>query len=136
MKKTIIFGTLLLSGCAGMEQLDSGLNAFKGRTSGEIFQVLGYPDRQQTFDNITVYTWHRTVSGVSMYSVPQTVYGRTDKKRFSATVTETQYVPVNYSCRIQIGAGHTGIIKNYSWDGDMNGCDIYIRRLNAWRSSR
>lgn len=132
MRKAILSGVLVLTGCATFGQMDEGLNALKGKDKSVAFEALGYPTQEQQFDDTKVYTWANKTNGVAMYSTPQTTFGTVGNTSFYGTTTETGYVPVEYACKIQIATDMKGTIKNYNYDGNMGGCEGYIRRLNNY----
>ena len=132
MKKAILAGVILLSGCATFGQMDDGLNSLIGKDKNVAFQILGYPAQEQKFDDTNVYTWSNKTNTVAMYSTPQTTFGTVGNTSFYGTTTETGYLPVEYACKIQFATDIKGIIKNYNYDGNMGGCENYIRRLNAY----
>lgn len=132
MKKKILVVTLFLTGCATFGQMDEGLNSLIGKDKNIAFQALGYPSQEQTFDDTNVYTWTNSTTGVAMYSSPQTTYGTVGNTSFYGTTTQTNYLPVEYSCKIQVATDKEGKIKNYNYSGNMGGCESYIYRLNSY----
>lgn len=121
-----------LTGCVTFGQMDSGLNSLIGKDKSVAFQVLGYPSQVQEFDEDKVYTWVSSSSGVALYSTPQTTYGTVGTTSFYGTTTQTNVIPVEYSCKIQMATGGNGVIKSYTYDGNMGGCETYIHRLNNY----
>ncbi|MGK0799976.1 hypothetical protein ACRE5N_03335 [Klebsiella pneumoniae] len=132
MRKMLLIFTLLLSGCVTFTQMNDGLNALKGKDKKIAFEVLGYPSQEQNFDDTKVYTWVNSVNDIAALSSPQITTGTFGNKSFNATTLQTDYVPVTYSCKIQIATDTSGIIKNYNYDGNMGGCESYIHRLNNY----
>lgn len=134
MKKyrALLIFTCSLSGCATFGQMDDGLNSLIGKDKSIAFQALGYPSQEQNFDSTKVYTWTNSTTGVALYSTPQTTYGTIGTTQFYGTTTQTNAIPVEYSCKIQIATNAKGIIENYNYDGNMGGCEGYIRRLNSY----
>ncbi|HFZ1920620.1 TPA: hypothetical protein ACIJX2_000037 [Serratia marcescens] len=126
---------LTLCGCATFGQMDEGLNKLIGKDKKIAFQALGYPTQSQEFDGDQVYTWANTSSGVALYSTPQTTYGTVGTTSFYGTTTQTNAIPVEYNCKIQIVTDANSVIKNYNYDGNMGGCEGYIRRLNSYFSN-
>lgn len=131
--KKLIFPALFffLNGCAMTDYMDSGLRALSGKKIDTAFNVLGYPENKQVFDGTTVYTWHKRLNTLRNYTTPQDTYGTIGKETFRVTVTETQYVPVTVSCKVQIAVDKRGYIKNYSYDDD-GACDTYSLRLEKY----
>lgn len=132
MRKIAVISAVLLSGCATFGQMDDGLEALKGKNKDEAFEALGYPDREQTFDDTKVYTWQNTTNDTAILSSPRLTTGTVGNTSFNASTMQTDYVPVTYSCKIQISTSSVGIIKNYSYEGSMGGCESYIHRLNRY----
>ncbi|WP_232037694.1 hypothetical protein [Serratia rubidaea] len=131
-RSLILATTLLLTGCVTFGQMDNGLDSLVGKNKDVAFRVLGYPGQVQDFDGDKVYTWANSTSGVAMYSAPQTTYGNVGGTSFYGTTTQTNAVPVEYSCKIQIITGGDGVIKDYNYDGSIGGCESYIHRLNNY----
>lgn len=132
MRKLVLTSLLLLSGCATFGQMNDGLNALKGKDKTIAFEALGYPNQEQTFDDTKVYTWANSVNDVAALTSPQLTTGTVGSTSFSASTMQTDYVPVTYSCKIQIATDMSGIVKNYNYDGNMGGCEPYIHRLNNY----
>ncbi|MBA5203093.1 hypothetical protein H2Y57_05250 [Pectobacterium aroidearum] len=112
--------------------MDSGLNSLVGKDKSQAFRALGYPDQERQFGDETVYVWANSSTGVALYSSPQTTYGTVGKTQFYSTTTQTNAIPVEYACKIQVATNSKGIITNYNYDGNMGGCEGYIRRLNSY----
>lgn len=132
MKKIILITVVFLAGCVTFGQMNDGLNKLQGKDKTVAFEALGYPSQQQTFDDTTVYTWSNAVNDVAALSSPQLTTGAIGSTTFNATTIQTDYVPVTYTCKIQIATDKTGKIKNYNYDGNMGGCETYIHRLNNY----
>lgn len=135
MKKWMLAGVVVLTGCVSFQQMDEGLGKLVGQDKSVAFNILGYPDSQQTFDDTKVYTWVATSSGAEPYTAPQTTYGSIDGKSFQSTTTQTAFVPVTYTCKVQISTDAKGIIKQYKYnssDPSVMGCMPYIRSLNNY----
>jgi hypothetical protein len=45
------------------------------------------------------------------------------------TTTNTNFVPANFNCAIQLATNADGTIKSYQWSGNMGGCAPYSRAL-------
>ncbi|MGX8940139.1 hypothetical protein ACWWJF_05585 [Symbiopectobacterium sp. Eva_TO] len=112
--------------------MDDGLNRLVGKNKEVAFDVLGYPNQEQKFDDVKVYSWISSSTGFAVYSTPQTTYGTVGNTSFYGTTTQTSAIPVEYNCKIQVATDINGIIKKYNYEGNMGGCETYIQRLNNY----
>lgn len=135
MKKWVLACVLVVTGCVSFQELDEGLRGLVGQDKTVAFKILGYPDNQQTFDDTKVYTWVTNSTGAEPYVSPQTTSGTVNGKPFEATTAQTTFVPVSYSCKIQISTDRKGVIKDYKYtstDPSVMGCMNYIKSLNNY----
>jgi hypothetical protein len=132
-KVTIATATLLtaLVGCATFGQLEEGLNALVGRSESEAFSAFGYPNGKQEFGADTVYVWGRSQNTTMFLPQTQTTTGYVGTTPVYGTTTSTQAIPMNFNCTIKIIV-NSGRIKTWEYDGNMGGCESYIKRLNAY----
>jgi hypothetical protein len=134
MKKSIcaIGSAVLVSGCATFGQLESGLSGLMGRNEREAFAALGYPNTKQEFGGDTVYVWGRSTGGVMFIPQTTTYTGNVGRTPVYGTATSSQMVPVNYNCTIKLVASSSGTLKSWEYDGNIGGCEGYIKRLKAY----
>lgn len=133
MKKIIylLFLSILVNGCATFGEMEEGLDALKGKEPRVAFDVLGYPSGKQQFGSDTVYFWTVNESGVVLLPQTSDVYATVGNKPVYGTVTSTQAVPVHHNCHIKLIADPSDRITKWEYEGNMGGCERYIRRLKA-----
>lgn len=134
MKKTILAlgAVALVAGCATFGQLEEGLNALVGRKDSEAFAALGYPNSKQEYGSDVVYVWGRSVGGVMFTPQTTNFNGTVGMSPVYGTATTNQMVPVSYNCTIKLAVGEDRVIKHWEFDGNLGGCEGYIRRLNDY----
>jgi hypothetical protein len=134
MKKITFVAAMLLTavaGCTTFSQLEDGLNALVGRSESEAFNAFGYPNGQQVFGADTVYVWGRSRNTTMFLPQTKTTTGYVGTTPVYGTTTSTQAIPMNFNCTIKVIV-NSGIIKTWEYDGNMGGCESYIKRLNAY----
>jgi hypothetical protein len=133
MHKLVLFFLIgALSGCVSFRQMDRGLNALNGQPINTAFSVIGYPAGKQTFGSDVVYYWGR--SSTEVMFMPQTVntYGSVGSTPYYGSTMHNQAIPVNYTCDLKIITDENGIIKTWEYDGNIGGCERYIRQLDTY----
>ncbi|WP_027052802.1 hypothetical protein [Mesorhizobium erdmanii] len=117
----------IAAGCQTFENIDAGLSSLRGRPYQAAFDVLGFPDAENTIDNKRVFTWGSRNTG--SYTVPtfnsSTAYvnGQPIYVQSQGTATETY----DYHCRIDVIVGQSGLIEHTKYDGNIGGCERYAR---------
>lgn len=138
MKKALCAAAVAaLAGCATFDDMQSGLAKFAGHPQAELFSVIGYPDGKLDIGGgETVFIW-RSASTQTMF-MPQTanVAGSVGLKPVYGSVSYTEAVPMHFACEIKVGVNPDGTIRNWSFQGNLGGCEPYIRRLNSYWKAR
>lgn len=115
------------AGCQTFENMDAGLSSLRGQPYQAAFDVLGFPDAENTIDGKRVFTWGTRNAG--SYTVPtfnsSTAYvsGQPVYVQSQGTATETY----DYHCKIDVIVGGSGVIEHTKYDGNIGGCERYAR---------
>lgn len=130
-------GALLLGGCATWGQFDKGMNALQGRPLDDAINVFGMPSGERTISGRRYIQWGRSSSGFVPVTTPSTTYGNVNVGRaygnYSSTTYSTSYVPVNYNCSVTMEVDENDRIMRGQYEGNLGGCEGYIKRLNRFR---
>jgi len=121
---------LSLGGCVS-QNMDAGLQGLVGQDIHAAIARLGYPNSQRSVASDTVYTWSVSQTVTLPMTTGNPVFVTVGGVPASGLATSTSYVPVNYNCMIDLGAGANGIVKNYHWTGNIGGCSHYADALKA-----
>jgi hypothetical protein len=136
LKRLIACGALVLplSACV-FQNMDKGLAGLEGKNIDQAVAELGYPDSQGSIMGNTVYVWGTSNS----FSMPVTTYNTTTgyvgTVPYSATTSNTNYVPENFNCVIRIATSPDGTIIHTEWQGNVGGCMHYSTALKQNENS-
>lgn len=117
----------ILAGCQTFENMDAGLSSLRGQPYQAAFDILGFPDAENTIAGKRVFTWGSRNAG--SYTVPtfnsSTAYvnGNPIYVQTQGTATETY----DYYCKIDVIVGSSGLIEQSKYDGNIGGCERYGR---------
>jgi len=128
--------TLNISGCATFSQMEAGLDTLMGKNEKEAFSVLGYPSGKQIYGEDTVYIWEVSNTGTLLLPQTSTTYGNIGTIPVYGTTTYNQVVPINNRCVIKIAADTDGTLKHWEYQGNMGGCNSFIKRLDSYNKIR
>lgn len=123
----------LLAGCATWGQMDQGLTALHGKNIQAAVYKLGYPSGETAVAGMKFVTWSSSASSVMF--MPQTstsygnVYGPRGTYTYNQVSTGTMAVPMNGACTITLRVNEDNIIVGHQYDGNMLGCERYIKAL-------
>lgn len=127
------FMLVVLAGCQTFENMEAGLGSLRGQPYQAAFDVLGFPDAENTIAGKRVFTWGSRNSG--SYTVPtfnsNTAYVNGTPIYVQTQGSRTEYY--DYHCRIDIIVGSGGLIEHYKFDGNIGGCEKYSRALTPKR---
>ncbi len=126
--------TTFLTGCVSMQQLDHKLSLLLDQKKTVAFSALGYPTYTQQFDDITVYIWQIKSQGVVVVPTASTHLATFNDRIYHGYYNENTPIAITYSCQIKIGVDKNHIINHYEYSGDINGCQLYMERLNRYFS--
>ncbi len=114
---TIAAAVLVLSACSGMktdEILKNGSNIdiVRHKLGLPLQGIVDLPNGNK------MWTFGSSSSGALPMTTPSTgtVYGAYGMTTYNTT--STTWVPVNYSCTVQIEATASGYIRNWQWRGN------------------
>jgi hypothetical protein len=106
--------------------LREDLNALVGKNIREAIDRLGYPDSQAVVLDDMVYTWRHTMTvdrpRVVTSSTSATTWGTFASVDTTANTTSVSRESVTLECRIRVGTGQTGTVKNYELEGPAAAC--------------
>ena len=125
----------IVSGCATFGQMNDGLNALKGQPEQESFAILGYPDGKQEFSGRTIYIWSTHNQSTYLAYNPSTTSGNIGGIPFSATTNTYSTETIEGECKIKMIV-NDGIVEGWEYEGNIAGCEWYIKRLNDYTKSR
>jgi hypothetical protein len=133
--KRLIFVVLLivpLASCVS-SRLNDGLQSLVGKNIQAAVARLGYPDGQRTMLGDTIYIWHTSQNVSLPVTTTSTTTGTVGTAPIYGSTTNTQWVPENFNCIVQIATDRNGTIKSYQWSGNMGGCERYASAFgSAW----
>jgi len=127
----------LLAGCATWGQMDSGLQSLHGQPLQAAVSKLGFPTGEARVAGMRLVSWSTSSSGVMM--MPQTstsygnVYGPGGVASYSQTTTGAMAIPMHGQCTITLQVDGADVIRAHQYDGNMLGCERYIKALNKGR---
>jgi hypothetical protein len=123
-----IAATVGLTGCVG-DHMNDGLQSLVGQDIHVAVARLGYPDGQRTMLGDTIYIWSSNHSAVLPLTTTNTTTGNVGGVPVYGTQTNTNFVPMNFACTIQIATDKSGRITTWQWSGNMGGCQPYANAL-------
>ena len=131
MRRLIFISLLLISGCATFGQFDKNLPELIGNHIEEVNYIWGIPDGTYPLGNNIVYIW--STNQDFNISLPQqtNVSGFVGTTPVWGTATTYQSVPVNSTCTIKLMT-ENGYIKDYTYSGNLYGCEWYINQLKKY----
>ncbi|MCT9114719.1 hypothetical protein N6G02_01110 [Cupriavidus gilardii] len=116
------------------------MSALVGEPLDTAIQVLGMPSGEQTIAGRRYIQWGRSSSGFVPISNTTTSYGSFNTAynfgTYSKTTTGTSYLPVSYNCTVTVAVDSGEHIRQTQYEGNLGGCEPYIKRLNAYRKAR
>ena len=121
----VLATTVLVGGCATVEQFREDMNRFVGLPIARAQEVFGYQFAVRELDGgERAYSWTQVESGVSpAYETPTTVHTfRTEDSKHVTIMPGTYYPPQAYSsvCEFTFVADPAGIIQR--WHAQGEGC--------------
>lgn len=125
--RALMLGVIAVAGCA-VNQLNTRLPSFVGHHVNELVAAWGYPTDAGQFMNDVVFIWDSSQSGVMALPQSATTRALIGTTPLTATTSGLAFVPVTYSCRIQVGTDARGLIKTFHVEGD-EGCQRYASAL-------
>lgn len=119
---------VLLSSCA-LQTLEKGLPYLVGEPIESAINVLGLPNVKTEMAGYTIYEWGNQHSATIPLMQANTSYTSgtvgTTPVYGSTTSYTTNYVPVNYQCRIKLAVDANGLIERWEYFGNQGGCQYY-----------
>lgn len=131
MKKLgIVALCALLGGCATWKQMDQGLSGLQGQSINAAISKIGYPSSEQTIAGRKLYRWGASQQSAVYMPTSSYSYGTIGTNTpYSNNTTGGAYVPVNYNCSITLEADSNDVIIGYQYNGNLGGCEPYIKAL-------
>lgn len=118
--------------------MDTGLQGLHGQTLSAAVSKLGYPSGESRVAGMRLVTWSSSSSTVMF--MPQAnatygnVYGPGGVATYNQTTTGTMAIPMQGMCAITLQVDDGDVIRGHQYDGNMLGCERYIKALNKGRS--
>lgn len=124
----VLTAVLLLQSCA-LQTLKKGLPQLVGQPIETAIDLFGLPNGQMHVAGLTVYEWSSQASATIPLSQANTTHttgtiGSTPI-RTSTTTFDTNYIPMNFHCRIKLAVNAKGIITRWEYFGNQGGCERY-----------
>lgn len=129
MRLISVFVAVALAGCA-TTRLNDGLKKYLGHDVKEVVDRLGYPTGQRSVMGDTIYIWSQSENSTFPMPTTSRTTGQVAGMPVSGTTTGTEWVPMNFSCTIQIAVSDAGYIKNIQWEGNQRGCSSYANAIS------
>ncbi|MBG7619367.1 hypothetical protein I5R65_07815 [Herbaspirillum sp. AP02] len=132
-KFALIITAAALTGCATWGQLDDGLKGLLGQPIDVAINKIGYPNSEQTIAGRKLYRWGSSSQQMAYMPTTTTTNGYAGVGSgftpYSSTTTGGTFVPLNYTCQITLEVDAKQIIQRYQADGNLGGCEPYIKAL-------
>ncbi len=140
LKKCVATLLLALTACTTFEDIDSGLNQFKGQPVNSLIEVLGFPDDERSIAGRRIIIWNTNENFT--IQTPITSYGSGTLNTFGQggyaygnyQSRTTSYVPtnVNYNCTLLVEINRKNRILGHSIEGNIGGCERYASALKPF----
>ena len=121
MKTVVLAFVVLLTACA-TQQLNRELQGMVGQDIHVAIAQFGYPDGTREVMGDTLYVWSSSHEALLPFTTASTTTGTYGY----STTTNTQMMPVNANCTIQLAVNADGTIKGGQWEGNQMGCRRYV----------
>jgi hypothetical protein len=130
MKRLIalVIAAVGVSGCVS-QRMNEGLGNLAGQDIGAAVSRLGYPDSKREILGKTIYIWSTSRNEVLPVTTTNTTTAFVGNVPVYGTTTNTEFVPANFNCTIQLATNSSGTIVHWQWSGNMGGCAQYARAL-------
>lgn len=134
MRKLIaVTSVLALAGCATWGQMNDGLNGLLGQPINVAISKIGYPATEQTIAGSKLYRWGVSRQSIDYMPTTTTTNGYigvgSGLTPYSATTMGGTFIPVNYTCQITLAVDAREIITHYEYNGNLGGCEPFIKAL-------
>jgi hypothetical protein len=127
------FSLALLTSCAS-QALNENLPHLQGKDIYLAIRYLGHPDAETTIAGKKVYIWGHQQSGTYLQTINTPYYGSAYGSAGSLTYQgqTTTVVPQSYNdtCLIKLIANKKGIIEDWQWKGNEDGCSHYMNAMH------
>jgi hypothetical protein len=129
-----------IASCTTFEDIDGGLNAFRGQNADSLISVIGYPDGERTVAGRRLLVWNTDETVTSIMPVTNyqsgslSAYGSGGYGYGSYTGTTTSYVPTtsNYVCTLLVEIDRNNKIIGHDFEGNIGGCERYAAALRPY----
>ena len=138
MRIGILFLPLALAACVeqpvapppnNWNEIDAGLQRFRGHEVRELAAVLGYPNSQRESLGDVLYIW--TIDQNLPWSSPNMVIsnGNVGGTPFYGVTSQMQTTVIHVHCTIEVATAAQGLIRNWRFDGQNGACWQYAQAL-------
>lgn len=124
----LVIAALSVGGCVS-QHMNDGLQGLMGQDINAAVARLRYPDGQRTMLGDTIYIWSSNHKAALPLTTMNATTGSVGNVPIYGTTTNTTFVPMEFSCTIQIATDGKGRIKSYQWSGNLEGCRPYADAL-------
>jgi uncharacterized protein YceK len=125
----------LLTGCATLGQLESGLNNMLGQDLSVAVAQLGFPNAERNVAGMRLVEWGRSNAATIAIPTTSTTNGYVQSgnrfANYSATTTSTTPMTLNFQCHITMQVDTNNIIRRFQYEGNLGGCAPYIRAMKT-----
>lgn len=119
----------ILAACA-TTRLNDGLQKLMGQNIRDAVDLLGYPDGQREMMGDKIYIWSSSHDAALPLMTTSNTRGMVGNTPVYGTTTNTNWVPINFNCTVQLGTDAHGTIKNFQWSGNQDGCRAYANAVS------
>ncbi|MCB0340627.1 MAG: hypothetical protein H6626_13540 [Pseudobdellovibrionaceae bacterium] len=130
----LLFSIFTISSCASLKKMEPGLERLRGQRIGKAFKILGYPDDKIETGDRHIYIWSVDRTYTEYQTRTKTTTKVVDNKVVEESVSSQEPVVVNDFCKIKIGTSTRDIIRDYEYNGDLQGCSKYMKPLKEYGS--
>jgi hypothetical protein len=133
MKKALIplaiISFAVLSSCTSIDTIRPAMETLKGKKAHTAFEVLGFPDQEQSIAGRRVYVWEMSHQG--SYITPTTTTATTyvNNQYVTTNVYGTRTNTYDASCKIRVIADAANTILDWDAEGNEFGCSYYAEKL-------
>lgn len=141
MKRVVIglVAVISLAGCATFGQLETGLNSLIGQDLSVAVAQLGFPSAEREVAGMRLVEWGRSNNATFAMPTSSTTTGYVQSgnrtANYSATTMSSTPVTMNFQCHITLQVDSANIVRRYQYEGNLGGCQPYIRALKEQAES-
>lgn len=116
--------------------MGDGLRALKGAHYQKAIDALGIPTSERTIADKKIYRWSTGWSESLTLPTVSTGRGFAGATPITTTTYGTQTTSHAHDCYVDISTNQKGIIEQTEYEGTVQGCQKYVKRLQEMLSQK